>query len=131
MFAIDWENKQVTCPQGAISSSWTPARDRHGADTILARFARATCRPCPARARCTTAARDGRQISFRPRPVHEAITAARAGQAGDAWQRRYRIRAGVEGTIAQATHVTGIRHARYLGLGKPAWNTTPQPPPST
>jgi transposase len=131
MFTIDWENKQVTCPQGAISSSWTPARDRHGADTILARFARATCRPCPARARCTTAARDGRQISFRPRPVHEAITAARAGQAGDAWQRRYRIRAGVEGTIAQATHVTGIRHARYLGLGKPAWNTTPQPPPST
>jgi transposase len=116
MFTIDWENKQVTCPQGAISSSWTPARDRHGADTILARFARAACRPCPARAQCTTATRNGRQLGFRPRPVHEAITAARAEQAGDAWQRRYRIRAGVEGTIAQATHVTGIRRARYLGL---------------
>src|SRR5690349_24987433 len=50
MFTIDWENQQVTCPQGAVSSSWTPARDRHGADTILPRFARATCRPCPARA---------------------------------------------------------------------------------
>jgi transposase len=97
MFAIDWENKQVTCPHGAVSSSWVPARDRHGADTILARFARATCRP---------------------RPVHEAITAARAEQAGDAWQRRYRIRAGVEGTIAQATHVTGIRRARYPALPK-------------
>ena len=24
----------------------------------------------------------------------------------------------MEGTIAQATHVTGIRHARYLGLPK-------------
>src|SRR4029077_16561126 len=36
----------------------------------------------------------------------------------DAWQRKYRIRAGVEGTIAQATHVTGIRRARYLGLDK-------------
>jgi transposase len=116
MFTIDWENKQVTCPQGAISSSWAPARDRHGGDTILARFARATCQPCPARAQCTTATRDGRQLGFRPRPVHEAITAARAEQAGDAWQRRYRIRAGVEGTIAQATHVTGIRRARYLGL---------------
>ena len=116
MFTIDWENKQVTCPQGAISSSWTPARDRHGADTILARFARAACRPCPARAQCTTATRNGRQLGFRPRPVHEAITAARAGQASDAWQRRYRIRAGIEGTIAQATHVTGIRRARYLGL---------------
>ena len=118
MFTIDWENQQVTCPQGAISSSWTPARDRHGADTILARFAQATCRPCPARAQCTTAARDGRQLGFRPREIHEAITAARAGQASDTWQRRYQIRAGVEGTIAQATHVTGIRRARYLGLGK-------------
>jgi hypothetical protein len=28
------------------------------------------------------------------------------------------IRAGIEGTIAQATRVTGIRRARYLGLGK-------------
>jgi len=27
-------------------------------------------------------------------------------------------RAGVEGTMRQATHVTGIRRARYLGLPK-------------
>jgi hypothetical protein len=130
MFAIDWEHKQVTCPQGAVSSSWTPARSK-GTSIILARFAKATCQPCPARARCTTAVRSGRQLGFRHRRIHEALTAARAEQAGDAWQRRYRIRAGVEGTIAQATHVTGIRRARYLGLAKPAWNTTPQPPPST
>ena len=69
-------------------------------------------------ARCTTAARSGRQLGLRPRRIHEAVTAARAEQAGDAWQRRYRIRAGVEGTIAQATHVSGIRRARHLGLGK-------------
>jgi transposase len=117
MFTIDWENKQVTCPQGAVSSSWTPARSK-GTNFILARFAKATCQPCPARARCTTAVRSGRQLGFRHRRIHEAVTAARAEQAGDAWQRRYRIRAGVEGTIAQATHVTGIRRARYLGLDK-------------
>jgi hypothetical protein len=117
MFTIDWDSQQVTCPQGAISSSWTPARNK-GADIILARFAKTTCQPCPARARCTTAVRSGRQLGFRPRPVHEAITAARTEQASDAWQRRYRIRAGIEGTIAQATHVTGIRRARYLGLPK-------------
>ena len=64
------------------------------------------------------AARSGRQLGFRHRQIHEALTAARAGQASDAWQRKYRIRAGIEGTIAQATHVTGIRRARYLGLGK-------------
>ena len=28
MFTIDWENKQVTCPQSAVSSSWTPTRYR-------------------------------------------------------------------------------------------------------
>ena len=117
MFTIDWEAKQVTCPQGAVSSSWTPARSK-GTNFILARFAKATCQPCPARAQCTTAVRSGRQLGFRHRRIHEAVTAARAGQASDAWQYRYRIRAGVEGTIAQATHVTGIRRARYLGLGK-------------
>jgi hypothetical protein len=117
MFTIDWENKQVTCPEGQVSSSWTPARSK-GTNIIMARFAKATCQPCPARARCTTAVRSGRQLGFRHRQIHEALTAARAGQASDAWQRKYRIRAGVEGTIAQATHVTGIRRARYLGLGK-------------
>src|SRR6266567_4480146 len=117
MFTIDWDSKQVTCPQGAVSSSWTPARSK-GTNIIIARFAKPTCQPCPARARCTTAVRSGRQLGFRHRRVHEALTAARAGQAGDAWQHRYRIRAGVEGTIAQATHVTGIRRARYLGLPK-------------
>jgi Transposase DDE domain len=117
MFTIDWDSKQVTCPQGAVSSSWTPARSK-GTSFILARFAKATCQPCPARARCTTAVRSGRQLGLSPRRIHEAITAVRAEQASDAWQRRYRIRAGVEGTIAQATHVTGIRRARYLGLPK-------------
>jgi Transposase DDE domain len=117
MFTIDWEHKQVTCPEGQVSSSWTPARSK-GTNIIMARFAKATCQPCPARARCTTAVRSGRQLGFRHRPIHEALTAARAEQASDAWQHRYRIRAGVEGTIAQATHVTGIRRARYLGLDK-------------
>jgi transposase len=117
MFTIDWEAKQVTCPEGQISSSWTPARSK-GTSIILARFAKATCQPCPARARCTTAVRSGRQLGFRHRQIHEALTAARAEQASDAWQRKYQIRAGVEGTIAQATHVTGIRRARYLGLGR-------------
>ena len=96
MFRIDWENKQVTCPQGVVSSSWTPARSK-GTNIIMARFAKATCAPCPARARCTTAVRSGRQLGFRHRRVHEALNAARAGQAGGAWQHRYHIRAGVEG----------------------------------
>jgi len=36
MFTIDWENKQVTCPEGQVSSSWTPARSK-GTNIIMAR----------------------------------------------------------------------------------------------
>jgi len=117
MFTIDWDNKQVTCPQGAVSRSWIPSRSK-GTPAIFAQFARATCQPCPARGQCTTAIRNGRTLGFHPRPVHEAITAARAEQASETWRRKYAIRAGAEGTIAQATHVTGIRRARYIGLPK-------------
>jgi len=117
MFTIDWDNKQVTCPQGAVSGSWSPSRSK-GKPAIFVQFAGGTCRPCPARAQCTTATRNGRSLGLHPREIHEAITAARTEQAGQPWRHRYRIRAGIEGTIAQATHVTGIRHARYLGLDK-------------
>jgi transposase len=116
-FTIDWDARQVTCPQGTASKSWTEHVTSGGHDGIQVKFPRAACRPCPAREKCTTS-RDGRQLGLRPRHIHEAVTTARAAQATAQWQRRYAIRAGVEGTIAQATHVTGIRRARYLGLAK-------------
>jgi transposase len=115
-FTIDWDHRQVTCPQGATSIIWSPCT-QNGTQSIVVRFATATCKACPARDLCTRSA-TGRQLSLRPREVHEAVAAARAGQATSHWKNRYNIRAGVEGTIRQATHVTGIRRARYLGLPK-------------
>jgi transposase len=117
MFTIDWDHQQVTCPQGQPSATWSEHASSTGQDVITVRFPKAACRACPARDKCTTSA-TGRTLHLRPRPIHEAVTAARAAQATPAWKARYAIRAGVEGTIAQATHVTGIRHARYLGLPK-------------
>jgi transposase len=115
-FTIDWDHQQVNCPQGAVSIAWTPCRQR-GTEAIVVRFPAPACHACPARGMCTRSARLGRQLSLRPREIHEAVAAARAGQASDQWRARYQIR-GVEGTMAQATHVTGIRRARYLGLAK-------------
>jgi transposase len=116
-FTIDFDRQQVTCPQRATSVSWSPCRQR-GTDTIVVKFAKSTCTPCPARDLCTRSMRSGRQLTLRPREVHQAVTAARAGQTSQQWKDRYKIRAGVEGTMRQATHVTGIRRARYLGLPK-------------
>ena len=117
MFAIDWDRQQVTCPQGTVSTHWDPAQQR-GTGVIVVKFPAAACRACPARSQCTGSSRRGRQLSLRPREIHEATAAARAGQATRQWKNRYKIRAGVEGTIRQATAVTGIRTARYLGLPK-------------
>jgi transposase len=116
-FTIDWEHHQVTCPQSATSIIWSPCRQR-GTEAIVVRFAAATCQACPAKSMCTRSSRSGRQLSLRPREVHEAIAAARATQTTSHWKAQYNIRAGVEGTMRQATHVTGIRRARYLGLDK-------------
>jgi hypothetical protein len=116
-FAIDWAGQQVRCPQGAISSTWSPCTQR-GTDAIVVKFDAATCADCPVRDRCTTATRTGRQLTLRPQQVHEAVTQARAEQSTQAWHDRYKTRAGVEGTMAQTTHVTGIRRARYTGLAK-------------
>ena len=117
MFTIDWDHQQVTCPQGVVSATWCEHTATAGNDAIIARFPQTACRACPARGQCTTS-RTGRTLGLRPREVHEAVTAARAAQASAQWKARYNIRAGVEGTIAQAAHVTGIRRARYLGLPK-------------
>ena len=116
-FTIDWDAKQATCPQGHASSSWSPAAQR-GAEATVVKFAASTCGPCPVRDHCTTAARGGRQLTLKPRVLHETLQANRAEQHTTAWQARYAIRAGVEGTMHQAIAVTGARNARYKGLAK-------------
>lgn len=116
-FTIDWDHQQVSCPQGATNTVWRPCRQR-GTETIVVKFAAPTCRACPARTHCTRSTRNGRQLTLRPREVHQAVAATRAEQTSQQWKDRYNIRAGVEGTMRQATHVTGIRTARYLGLPK-------------
>jgi transposase len=116
-FGIDFGRRQATCPQGTVSSGWQPSRRSDGLEFINVKFPAQACRDCPAKAKCTTA-RAGRQLTLRPRETHEAVMTARSAQGTRDFKERYSARAGVEGTIAQATHVTGIRRARYAGLPK-------------
>ena len=116
-FTIDWQARQAHCPQGATSISWSTCTQR-GTEAIVVKFDAATCQACPTKTMCTSATRSGRQLSLRPRPVHEAVQQAGVEQTTDQWHNDYKIRAGVEGTTGQVTPVTGIRRARYLGLPK-------------
>jgi transposase len=117
-FTIDWDRKQATCPEGAVSSTWKPMRTRDGKDAISVRFAAATCRDCPARHKCTTATWTGRQLYLRPHEIHQAAAAARAAEGDISFHADYARRAGVEGTMHQAVAITGSRRARYRGLAR-------------
>ncbi|MGW1676306.1 IS1182 family transposase [Saccharopolyspora sp. NPDC002376] len=116
-FTIDWDNHQVTCPQGVTTTSWSPCTER-GRESIVLRFPATACKSCPVRPQCTRSTRVGRQLMLRPREIHDTIEHARAEQTTDEWKQRYAVRAGVEGTIHQAVAATGIRRTRYRGLPK-------------
>lgn len=66
--------------------------------------------------RCTKG--QARSLTLRPRPVHEALQAARQRETTADFKATYRIRAGIEGSISQAVRVNGLRQTRYIGLAK-------------
>jgi transposase len=113
-FAVDYDTKTVTCPQGKTAAAWTPCT-QHGKDTIVATFSAGDCGPCPARGLCTAGRR--RQLSLPPRDLAQAQATARTAEKTIPFQADYARRAGVEGTMHQAAS-HGARRARYRGLPK-------------
>jgi transposase len=117
-FTVDWERKQVRCPQGKWSLPWR-APDKPSHDPWFpARFRTEDCTACPTRALCTRSPRQPRFLKLLPRAQYEALQAARATHATEAGQKRYARRAGIEGTISQGVRAFGTRRSRYRGLAK-------------
>lgn len=117
-FSIDWQAKRATCPQGKPSHKWKSARDPNYPDVIHVEFGKADCLACPCRSLCTTAATNPRQLTLRPPEQHAAIQARRKLQTTPAFKERYKLRAGVEGTLSQGIRAFDLRRARYLGQDK-------------
>ena len=115
-FTVDYGTQTVTCPHGKTSASWTPCTQR-GQDAAVATFSVTDCGPCPARDLCTTSKKKRRQLTILPRDLAEAQAAARTAETTAGFQADYARRAGVEGTMHQAT-AHGARRARYRGLTK-------------
>ncbi len=114
-FSIDWEAETVTCPEGRISSSWTPVQDA-GKSLIKVKFSQSDCKVCPNQASCTGTTR--RTLTLHPREQMQALFAARQRESTDAFKETYRHRAGIEGTHSQAVRTMGLRRSRYIGLRK-------------
>lgn len=117
-FSIDWQAQQVTCPRGQTSQSWRRRTTSDHHEVIEVRFAKADCQACPSRAQCTRGKTHPRLLKFGLQPDHEALQANRQRQKGADFKARYKIRAGVEGTVSQGVRSFDLRHSRYIGLAK-------------
>jgi transposase len=120
-FRIDFDRREVTCPQGQVSKGWHgpyPTSSPDAAPLIVARFTKAQCQPCPVRAACTTSGDGKRTVGFPPRELLELQVRNRADQQDPAWHKRYAVRSGIEGTVCEFAHGHGMRHCRYRGQPK-------------
>jgi hypothetical protein len=120
-FRIDFDRREVTCPQGQVSRGWHgpyPTSSPDAAPLIVAKFTRSQCQPCPVRAACTTSGDGKRTVGFPPRELLELQVRNRADQQDPAWHKRYAVRSGVEGTVGELANGHGMRHCRYRGQAK-------------
>jgi transposase len=118
-FQVDWQHQQVRCPQGHLSQNWCPGRQTHGEEVIRVSFSAVTCQACPAKALCTKREKNkGRILTLSPQPVSEARERRRAEQHTSAFQERYALRAGIEGSLSEGVRSHRLRRARYRGQRK-------------
>jgi transposase len=117
-FALDWDRLVAICPEGHTSLRWTESTGPQDRAMAHVSWDRQDCRHCPSRLRCTRAQGGARTLLLPPRAEFEALSAGRQRQTTDAFRQCYSQRAGIEGTIAQAVRVFGLRRARYRGLQK-------------
>ena len=117
-FNVDWEQKKATCPQGAVSASWTPALDNRGTEVIKVKFAGSDCGACQHLADCTHGTRARRTLTLRTHEQHIALIEARRRETTAEFAALSAVRAGVEGTISQAVRGFGLRRSRYVGQAK-------------
>jgi hypothetical protein len=92
-----------------------PTSSPDAAPLIVARFTKAQCQPCPARAICTTSSDGKRTVGFPPRELYQLQTRNRADQQDPAWHKRCAVRSGIEGTVCEFARGHGMRHCRYRG----------------
>lgn len=115
-FSIDWETRQVTCPQGKTSLPWTMRDHRRNHELTRVKFLIGDCRPCPVHHLCTKHER--RTLSFHEQPLFEAVQQRKKEQHSEVFRNDYCKRAGIEGTISQGVFALGMRRSRYRGQAK-------------
>lgn len=109
-FTFSDQGEVLNCPAGHQPFKTTQKKDRH-----RALFAAELCNACPQQDCCPTkAGKDHRYLGY----YHKAFRVARRRQwqQTEAFQKRYRYRAGIEATFSALDRKTRIKHLRVRGL---------------
>jgi transposase len=117
-FTINWNDKKAICPWGETSISWKQRQAQGAKGAIEIRFSSNTCLSCQSRSRCTKSQKNPRVLKIRPQKEFEILEQLRADVDHPDFKKLYNQRAGIEGTISQATGAFNLRRSRYLGLAK-------------
>ena len=76
-------------------------------------FSAVTCHACPVKELCTKWEKHkGRILTLSPQPLSEARSRRRTEQDTPAFQERYALRAGIEGSLSEGIRRHGLRRAR-------------------
>ncbi|MFD5505906.1 transposase [Streptomyces sp. NPDC127061] len=113
-FTIDWDKKQVTCPQGKMSRRWSTPPSL--AAYVNVEFAPDDCRQCPVKTACTRT--DARKVTFLPRDLYDILSESRTEQQAQEWLSHYSLRAAIESTISEFVNGHGMRQCRYRSHSK-------------
>ncbi len=119
-FTIDWDAQTMTCPQGKISSSWTPTQTSKGDARIAVKFRYADCTYCKTRYLCTRSKKGSKAFTLKSLEAQKVLEAARVNQEQPGWRERYKARSGIEATMSQGVRAHDLRRSRYRGLRKTA-----------
>lgn len=118
-FGVDWQKKQVTCPQGKVATQWCESI-KAGSPFIRVEFEFNDCFACRQRIHCTRRVRYPRQLSLQPEKQFDALQSSRS-QSQDPQRHSYYLRrAGIEGTLSQGVRSFSLRRTRYRGFDKTA-----------
>ncbi|WP_229686856.1 transposase [Longimycelium tulufanense] len=124
-FRIEFDRRQVTCPQGQVSKGWHgPLPDllahRSPADRGAVHQGPMPAPPGPPPVHHPR--ESARNAGFPPQELRDLQVRVRTEQQTSDWQARYAVRSGVKGTVNEFAHGHGMRRCRYRGQpgGPPA-----------
>jgi hypothetical protein len=112
-FQLDHEGRVVRCPLGQ-----TPVETSVAGVCLQVLFDPLICERCPRKGDCPAAAVGRRDRRWQYTHARVRQRARRLANASEAFRKRYRWRAGIEGTMSRLKHQMGMARLRVRGMAK-------------